>query len=236
MELRFVERSIDVRSRANSGKRLRRALYNAFGVDDGAGREESPVSGVAEKLETIKCPHCGTPNSAPGQFCGTCGTPLSADLVNDPFLSWASAGVKISRTVPPTKPFAIVGTWLIAGTTALGACICLMGSITLAFRESGKWALYNLGLAFGAILLSGFLLAMSVTILFRQTKYYLRNRPAGKLAGSAIDESGQGITAPSNQSRVEEILACLHCGKTIAPHAVRCPACGWSYQEESSLI
>jgi hypothetical protein len=71
---------------------------------------------------TQDCTHCLAGNEPTRHFCRQCGTPLTSYAATDPLGQIYAQGDLYRKAIEtPTKPFVLIGMWLLCGPTAVGA-------------------------------------------------------------------------------------------------------------------
>jgi hypothetical protein len=148
----------------------------------------------------------------------------------DPMGAIYSQGYAAHKAV--TKPqslIVVLGMWLWLLPSTIGTCVVLaVGLIYFVqdFRNMGFGAIIAATLTLSVV--SGLFLVFG-TILYKTTRSYLRlQRQQAHVAqqGQRSGEQQRSTTTDTTESET-----CLACGQSIAPDAVKCSKCGWSYED-----
>lgn len=115
--------------------------------------------------ETPLCLGCLTPNLAAAHFCVKCGAPMTTYAATGPFESLFAEGHAYRQAAEhPTRFVVVAGVWLIFGPIGLG-------SLAVIFMGSRRDIV--------PLIVGGFLLAISLAMLWRTTHAYLTRARAG---------------------------------------------------------
>jgi hypothetical protein len=176
------------------------------------------------------CLSCASPNEDTADFCQKCAAPLSRHATMDPLGTIRSQGYVAHQAVTKPQRFIVVfGVWLWLLPATIGMCLFLAFGLVAFVQDFRK-------MRFGEII--GFLLGMVVVfilllcfaaIIYKTTRNYMRlqhQQPHATEPGQRSDAQ-QRSTAPD----ATEGETCLACGHPIAPDAVACSQCGWSFED-----
>jgi hypothetical protein len=122
-------------------------------------------------LEEPVCPHCVRPITGEHHFCPHCNAPLTSFATSGPYEQVLSQGYAVRAGVTrPANALVLFGMWLIFGPTLIISIISI-GGLLLAWSESMER--HATGRIVG-IVVSGFWIALTATILWKTTRNYFR--------------------------------------------------------------
>lgn len=117
---------------------------------------ETASNGTEKQL----CLGCLCPNDPAAHFCSDCGAPLSSYAATAPFERIFAEGHVYRKAVgEPRNLIVVLGIWLIFGLTASAGVIFLLN-----FGSTG----------IASVLFSGFLIAISVAMIWKSTRSFLK--------------------------------------------------------------
>jgi len=172
----------------------------------------------SKPVPLLICTSCGSLQEREGHFCEKCGAPITPHAHSDYVLGIQSRGFAVHKaTHGPQKMIVLVGIWIwLAPVFGFFACLLVVGLFALAAGEGIAGLLLT---GFGAVGV-----ALFGTILYRTTASWLQQRSGAVRMSS--DDKDSWESEPGDQQE------CLECGKPFAASLPRCPACGWTYEEE----
>jgi hypothetical protein len=117
---------------------------------------------IPEPVERQLCISCMAPNDPSAHFCEKCGAPLSSYASTGPFESVFAEGAVFRKAAErPRSLIVVLGVWLIFGFTALGGVLLIPS---------------HRGDDFVSAIVGGVLLAISVAMIWKTTRNYLRRK------------------------------------------------------------